>query len=100
VTVPSSGSGEDAVGVAAQDGDGAAGPVDVAAFERRPFVRAQPGLGGEHDERPVQRAELDGERVDLVEGERVHLLGPGLRVATRLDRRVRRQVAPADGGVQ
>jgi hypothetical protein len=34
------------------------------------LVRAEPGLGGEDDERPVDRSEFCGERVDLVARER------------------------------
>jgi hypothetical protein len=66
----SSGAGEDAVGVPALHGRGSACAVDVATFDRIQLVRAEPGLGGEDDERPVDRSEFCGERVDLVARER------------------------------
>jgi hypothetical protein len=72
--------GEDAVRVATLNDDGSTLAVDVAPFERRPFVRPQARLGREDDERAEDWAELEGERVDLLARERVELLGPRLRV--------------------
>jgi hypothetical protein len=41
-----------AVGDAPLHDDSRVPVVDVAALDRDPLVRAQPGLGGEDDERP------------------------------------------------
>jgi hypothetical protein len=54
-------------------GDGPPCPVNIPAFEGCPFVRSEPGFGGEHDERPERGAKLDVEGVDLVAGERTEL---------------------------
>jgi hypothetical protein len=74
--------------------------VDVAAFERRPLVRAEPCLGGEDDEGAVGWAELGVERVDLGQGERLKLLGTGLRVRPGLRDRVDGEVAPANSSIE
>jgi hypothetical protein len=91
---------QDAIGEAALDGDGLTDLVHVATLERDPFVRPQPGLGAEDDERPVLRAELYFQRVDLLARERDELLRPWTHVRACFDGRVPVHVAPADGGVQ
>ena len=53
--------------------------------ERGPFVRPQPGLGGEDHQRPVQPPELVGQVVDVGQRERAQLVGAGLRVRTGVD---------------
>jgi hypothetical protein len=50
--------------------DGGTGSIDVAPLDRRPLVRTESRLGAEDHERSVDGAKLDGERVDLVAGER------------------------------
>jgi hypothetical protein len=58
--------------------------VDVAAFEREPFLRAETCPGGEDGDRAERRAELLGDRVDLVRrAERENLSPLRLRVRHR-----------------
>jgi hypothetical protein len=51
-------------------GDGSARPVDLAPLDRNPLVRAEARRGGEDNERPVDRPEFLGDRVDLLARER------------------------------
>jgi hypothetical protein len=49
--------------------------VNVASLEREQLRRAKPGRRGEDDDRPVDGAELRGDRLDLLPGlERPFLL--------------------------
>ena len=84
------------MGEAALHDDCAALAVNVAALEGDPFVRAKPCLGREDDEGAEDRAELDGERVDLLLSKRPQLVRARLRVAARVDGRVARHVPPAN----
>ena len=74
--------------------------VDVAAIERRPFLRAQASRGGEHRQRPVDRGEFRADRVELVDGERAHRPGRWLRVGSSELRRVALNLLPSDGGLE
>jgi hypothetical protein len=61
--------------------DGAARPVEVAAFEREEFRRAQAGRRREHDHRSEHAAELAGDGVEFSPGlERPLLWEPAQRI--------------------
>ena len=76
--------------------------IDVAPFERGELARAQAGLGREDDHRPVERAELRRDAVDLVAGEGLDLetsRDPPLARAGERDRVLADQF-PHDSAVQ
>jgi hypothetical protein len=55
---------QETVGEPPLDDDGGTGEVNVAPLDRDPLVRPQARLGGDDGERPEDRAELGGKRVD------------------------------------
>jgi hypothetical protein len=55
-----------AAGDCAHDVDDAGAAVDLAALERRPLLRPEPGRGREGRQRPVDGGELEPDRGQLV----------------------------------
>ena len=78
-------------------GDDASGTVEVATFEREPFLGPQRGPRGEGGDRREARIELGRDRLDLLPGrERLKLCSFRFRLSD-VPRRVLPDPAPACG---
>jgi hypothetical protein len=78
----------------------ALGSLQVPPFEREPLGGSQCGLGGEHHERAVRRAELGRDPVHLRERERLDLGAARLPVGPRLTHRIGAHEAPAHASLE
>jgi hypothetical protein len=70
---------------------------DVAVLERDPLAGAQPGRGGEDDERSVTRSDFGGDPFDFAQIRTVAFLCAGAPVVDALLGWVQVDQPPADG---